>query len=198
VSGPRATDVLLVIDAIDLFEHEDAGKLLDSFRSRLQGLQAVIATARANGVPVIYVNDHHGRWDGDATGLVEAACSGPGSDVIQAVRPRPGEAFLFKAHYSAFDHTLLELLLAELDAERLILVGATTEGCVVQSGIDAREVGFKVTIVADGCASIDAELEQLALRYARDVVGIQVEGTAGHLTWRADLATKPDVDKGRE
>ncbi len=164
----------LVIDAVDLFDHEDAEELLQSFRSRLQNVRAAIEAARARNVPVVYVNDHHGRWDGDAPGLVEAACSGPGADVIPALRPRPGEPFLFKARYSAFDHTLLEILLAELGAERLILVGGTTEGCVVQSGIDARELGFKVTIVASACTSIDSELEQLALRYAREVVGIQV------------------------
>ena len=125
-------------------------------------------------MPVIYVNDHHGRWNGDAPGLVEAASAGPGTDVITALRPSPGDPFIFKARYSAFDHTLLEILLAELGSERLILMGGTTEGCVVQSGIDARELGFKVTIVENACASIDVELERVALRYAREVAGIRV------------------------
>lgn len=181
MSGLGANDALLVIDAIDLFEHEDADRLLRSFRSRLKDVGATIEAARARNVSVVYVNDHHGRWDGDAPGLIETACSGPGSDVVAAVRPRPGEPFLFKARYSAFDHTLLELLLGELDTKRLILVGSTTEGCVVQSGIDARELEFKVTIVANACASIDDELEQLALRYAREVAGIQVVASVTEL-----------------
>jgi nicotinamidase-related amidase len=176
-----ANDALLVIDAVDLFEHEDADRLLRSFRARVHDVREAIEAARGNNVPVVYVNDHHGRWDGDAPGLVEAASSGPGSDVIPAIRPRPDEPFLFKARYSAFDHTLLEILLAELGAERLILVGATTEGCVVQSGIDARELGFKVTIVANACASIDSELEELALRYAREVAGMQVVASVAEL-----------------
>jgi nicotinamidase-related amidase len=180
VPGLGANDALLVIDVIDLFYHEDAELLLRSFRCRLRGLRAGIAAARETSVPVS-VNDRHGRWDGDAPGLVEAACSGPGADVIPALRPRPGEPFLFKARYSAFDHTLLEILLAELDVERLILIGSTTEGCVVQSGIDAREHGFKVTIVANACASIDDELEQLALHYAREMAGIRVVASVTEL-----------------
>jgi nicotinamidase-related amidase len=120
------------------------------------------------------VNDHHGRWDGNAPALVEAASVGLGADVVPALAPEPGEPFVFKARYSVFDHTLLEVLLSELGSERLILVGATAEGCVVQSGIDARELGFKVTIIADACASVDDELEALALRYAREVAGIRV------------------------
>jgi nicotinamidase-related amidase len=174
VSATHTKDTLLVIDAIDLFEHEHADTLLRSFRSRLDGLRAAIAAARASRIPIAYINDHHGRWDGNAPGLVEAASSGPGSDVIPALSPRAGDPFIFKARYSAFDHTPLEILLAELDTERLILIGGTTEGCVVQSGIDARELGFRVTIVANACTTLDDELEALALRYAREVAGIQV------------------------
>jgi len=184
-------DALVLIDAIDLFDHEDAEKLLDSMRSRLAGIKAAIEAARGAGVPVVYVNDHHGRWDGDARALIEAARAGPGADVVEAVSPRPGEPFLFKARYSAFDHTLLELLLAELGTERLLLAGTTTEGCVVQSGIDARELGFKVTILADACARIDQNLEELALRYAREVAGIQVAASAAELFASPDQESYP-------
>lgn len=192
-SGARANETLLVIDAVDLFDHENADKLLDSFRHRVRGLEAVIEASREEGVPVVYVNDHHGHWDGDAPSLVAAACSGPGFEVIPLVRPRPGEPFLFKSRYSAFDHTLLEILLAELDAERLIIIGTTTEGCVVQSGIDARELGFKVTIVADACATIDEELEKLALRYAREVAGIQVVTTSTELRTSFQQPTRDEA-----
>ena len=168
-------DALLVIDAISDFQHEDGGILLASFRERLPALREALARARENEVPVIYVNDHHGRWDGDARGLLEEALGGHGGDVIAEVAPRPGEPFLLKARYSAFDHTALELLLRELEIERVLLTGGATEACIVQSGIDARELGFKVTILAGACATIDQELEQISLRYAQEVAGIYVE-----------------------
>jgi nicotinamidase-related amidase len=171
--GLTSPDALVVVDVIDLFEHVDADRLLASYRERLDGLRRALDKARAERIPVIYVNDHHGRWDGDAPALVAAACAGPGADVVVPLAPEPGEAFLFKSRYSIFDHTLLELLLRELEVDRLLLMGGTTEGCVVQSGIDARELGLKVTIVEGACASIDGELEQLALRYAREVAGMR-------------------------
>ena len=96
-------------------------------------------------------------------------------DVISELAPRPGEPFLLKPRYSAFDHTALELLLRELEVERLLLAGGATEACIVQSGIDARELGFKVTILAGACATIDPELEQISLKYAEEVAGIYVE-----------------------
>jgi len=176
---PRSRDALIVVDVIDRFEHDDGDSLLASYRSRLQGLRAALAAARTRELPVIYANDHHGRWDGDRTALIEAAEGGPGGDVVSTLAPEPGEPFLFKGRYSAFDHTMLELLLDELELGRLLLMGATTEGCVLQTGIDAREHGFKVTILESACTTIDESHEQLALRYAREIAGIR---TASALT----------------
>ena len=164
-----------MIDVISDFEHEDGGTLLASFRERLPAMRDALARAREQEIPVVYVNDHHGRWDGDARGLVEEALGGHGRDVIEALAPRPGEPFLLKPRYSAFDHTALVLLLRELEVERVLLAGGATEACIVQSGIDARELGFKVTILAGACATIDRELEEISLRYAREVAGIRVE-----------------------
>jgi len=63
----------------------------------------------------------------------------------------------------------------DADVERLLLAGGATEACIVQSGIAARELGFKVTILAGACATIDETLEQISLRYAQEVAGIRVE-----------------------
>jgi nicotinamidase-related amidase len=62
--------------------------------------------------------------------------------------------------------------------ERVVLVGAATEGCVVQTVIDAREHGLKATILADACATADEHLEETALRYAEDVGGIRIQSAS--------------------
>lgn len=51
-----------------------------------------------------------------------------------------------------------------------------TERCVTQTAIAARELGFKVTVMADACACVDARLERVALEYLRDVVGVRLDG----------------------
>jgi nicotinamidase-related amidase len=168
-------DVLVVVDVVNTFTHDDGGALLRSFRSRLGGMVKALNDARASGMPVVFVNDVLGRWNGDAPGLVRWAIeTGTGADVVAALAPAPEDSFLFKARYSAFDHTGLDLRLAELDCERIILCGAATEGCVVQTGLDAREQGWKVTILASACATTDDGLERLALAYAEQVGGIRV------------------------
>ena len=94
---------------------------------------------------------------------------------MEAIAPREGETFVVKPRYSAFDHTPLELILRELEVERLLLGGISTEGCVAQTTIDARELGFKVTVLAGACATTDERVEQVALEYLEKVAGARVE-----------------------
>jgi nicotinamidase-related amidase len=167
---------LLVVDVINTFTHDDADALLASFRRRLGGMEAALDAARRDGRPVIYANDADDRWDGDAPGHVrDALHRGRGGDVVARIAPAPGDRFFFKLRYSAFDQTPLRQVLASLDVEHILLAGAATEGCVVQTGIDGREQGLKVTILASACATVDEELEELALEYAERVAGIRVE-----------------------
>jgi nicotinamidase-related amidase len=173
-AGAASRDVLVVVDAISDFGHEQGERLLASFRERLPGLRGALTEARRAGTPVVYVNDHFGRWADDASIVLQRAMHGPGRDVIVEIAPQPGEPILLKARYSAFDHTGLELLLGELRGERLLLAGGATEACIVQTGIDARELGYQVTILAEACATLDAELEQLSLRYANEVGGMRI------------------------
>lgn len=81
---------------------------------------------------------------------------------------------MFKPRYSAFDSTPLEILLEELEVERIVLAGNATEACVTQTAIAARELGFKVTVRADCCATLDPELEDIALHYLERVVGARI------------------------
>jgi nicotinamidase-related amidase len=167
-------DAVLVVDVLSDFDHEDGTKLLASFRERAPAMAESIGSARAAGIPVVYVNDDHDRWDSDAPRLAREAARARGGDVVAALLPRRGDAVLLKHRYSAFDHTSLDILLESLGTVRILLVGAATEGCIVQTAIDAREHGLKASIVAGACATTDPELEAVALRYAEQVGGIRV------------------------
>jgi nicotinamidase-related amidase len=169
-------DALLVIDVITDFRHPDGDALLASFRERQPALKDAMDDARARGIPVVYVNDNHGSWDWDVARWIGRTLeASPAHALHEAVAPRPGDSFIRKPRYSAFDHTPLELILAELETERVLLVGAATEMCIVQTAIDAREVGLKVTILASACATVDPENEEMALEYAERIVGARVE-----------------------
>ena len=170
-------DCLLAVDLFSDFTHEDGERLLESLRERASGLTQAVGVARERSLPLIYANDSFGVWNGDSKALVQRALSGPGGDVLAEVAPRGDDAFIVKPRYSAFDLTPLELVLADRDAERLLLLGMATEACVAQTAIDARERGYKVTVITDACASVNPELEQTALRYLAVVTGTWLAAT---------------------
>jgi len=175
-------DALLLVDLIATFEHDDGEALLASFRKRQTAMVAALERARGAGVPVVYANDNVGIWDGDAPALVRRALAGPGGDVLRPLVPREGERFVVKPRYSAFDHTPLDLILRDLEVERILLAGAATEMCVVQTAIAAREIGFKVSVLTNACATTDERLERLSFVYLEEVVGARLE----QATSRAD------------
>jgi nicotinamidase-related amidase len=168
-------DALLLVDLLNDFEHEDGDRLLESFRARHDGMVRALGHARAEDLPVVYANDTHGVWDGDRQRLVREALDGRGGDLLEAIAPAEDDRFMVKPRYSAFDKTPLELILRELEVERLLLAGASTEGCVAQTAIAARELGFKVTVLAGACATVDERVEQVALDYLETVVGARIE-----------------------
>jgi nicotinamidase-related amidase len=170
-------DALLLVDVVNDFLHEDGEALLESYRKAHGTLRAAIDRARAAGAPVIYANDNFGTWDGDVRRLVRHAVEeGRGGDLVAAVAPGGDDRFVVKPRYSAFDHTPLVLILRELGIERILVAGAATEACVVQTAIDARELGFKISILVDACSSVDERNEHLALEYAEAVVGAHLHG----------------------
>jgi nicotinamidase/pyrazinamidase len=168
-------DVLVVVDVFNDFDHDDGEKLLESFRRRVANMVRALEGARHASVPVVFVNDERNGWRSDAPALVRDALTAKGGRLLEPLVPKADEAVILKQRYSAFDHTALDLLLGALDAERVILIGVATEGCVVQTAIDAREHGLKVTILSGACATTDKDLEEIALRYASHVGGVRIE-----------------------
>jgi ferritin-like metal-binding protein YciE/nicotinamidase-related amidase len=167
-------DCLVLVDVFDDFGHEHGSQLLDSFLARLAGTRQLLRWARERRLPVIYANDPADVFDGDMRRIVDRARSGPAGRRVDALMPRPGDRFVVKPRYSAFDSTPLTLILRNLAIERVVLAGMTTEGCVAQTAITGKEEGFKVTIVPSASATIDPELEAIALAYLERVVGVQL------------------------
>lgn len=82
--------------------------------------------------------------------------------------------------YSAFfenDHTTstgLAGYLRERAVEHLVMVGLATDFCVRFSAVDAAKLGFKVTLLEDGCRAIDLDGSLAAARAELTEHGITV------------------------
>jgi nicotinamidase-related amidase len=167
---------LLLVDVIKDFEHEDGERLLNSFRQRHRALAEVVEGARDAGMTIAYANDSDGRFDSDASGLVECALHGKGGELVSAIVPRPEDLLVLKRHYSAFDETPLASFLEERGIEGVIVAGTATERCVFQTACDALRLGLDVTVRADACATVDERHEALALDYLEQVLEVRVLG----------------------
>ena len=166
---------LLLVDVIKDFEHEDGERLLASYRERHSALVQALEQARGAHRPVVYANDSAGAWDSDTPALVRHAVErGRGGNLVAAVAPAPGEAFVLKPRYSGFDATPLESLLRGMDVEELEVAGTATEMCVFQTVTDAIRLGFRPAVRADACATVSEENERLALDYLERVLGVEI------------------------
>lgn len=59
--------------------------------------------------------------------------------------------------YSAFDHTNLELELHRLGVKRLFVTGLATDYCVINTVLDACQLGFEVVVLMDATLGINVK-----------------------------------------
>ena len=82
-------DVLLLVDVLDDFDHEDGTRLLESFAERHPALVKVLDHARRSDTPIVFANDSRGQWDSHvAPRLIERALNGPGGALVRDIAPR--------------------------------------------------------------------------------------------------------------
>jgi nicotinamidase-related amidase len=167
---------LLLVDVIKDFRHEDGDKLLASYRERHQALAAAIRESREAGHAVVYANDNDGLWDSKAPRLVQQAIDrGKAGDLVAEVAQ--SDTFVLKRGYSGFDATpLASILREELNVDELAVAGTATEMCVFQTVTDALRIGFRVSVLANACATVDEANKRLALDYLERVVQVEIDG----------------------
>jgi nicotinamidase-related amidase len=76
-----------------------------------------------------------------------------GVEIHASVTPEKGEAIIEKNFPNAFRGTPLQKRLEELDAKNLVVAGMMTHMCVDASVRHAADLGYKVTLVGDACAT---------------------------------------------
>jgi nicotinamidase-related amidase len=81
-----------------------------------------------------------------------------GADVIDELRPSPGDRVLDKEGYSAFYGTDLEDWLHGQSAGTVAIVGVVAYACVLHTGFDAFVRGFDVVLVEDAVTGWEEDL----------------------------------------
>jgi len=206
VSFDLATTALVVIDMQrDFLEPGGFGAALGNdvsfLRSAIKPTGAILAAARAAGLPIIHTREGH-RADlsdapphkvlrGDPAKRIGApgpmgrilVRGEPGHDIIPELAPAASEIVLDKPGKGAFFATDLDLILRNRGIRTLIVCGVTTEVCVHTSVREGNDRGYRCIVAADACASYFPEFHAVALRMIAAQGGI-----FGWVATSADLA----------
>ena len=101
-------------------------------------------------------------------------------EILDELKPQPGEHVLRKTTIGAFASTNIDSLLRALGCEQLYLTGISTNMCVETTAREAADRGYLVTLVEDACATTHADLHQVTMRNFQRLFG-RVRSTAESL-----------------
>ncbi len=128
---------------------------MDGYDERMDRAPALIESARANGVPVVFFQEAHRRdlvdfgRELDGAEGIHLLEGDPGTEVSPAVGMRPDDYFIRKRRYSCFFGTEFEILLKGLKADTLILIGGHTDVCVHYTFVDGHQHDYFCRVVED-------------------------------------------------
>src|ERR1043166_5026801 len=116
---------VLLLDVLNDLEWAGGNLILKYALPMSKNIALLTQRARAVGVPIIYVNDNYGKWRSDLKSLVDHCLLGNvrGRPMVELLRPHADDYFILKPKHSAFFSTSLDILLAYLEVQTLILTG---------------------------------------------------------------------------
>jgi nicotinamidase-related amidase len=85
------------------------------------------------------------------------------AQIIEELRPEPGELVVTKACSGVFAGTNLDFLLRRLGITCLLVGGVVTNGCVEQAITHGHDLGYACVLVSDGSAALTDEIHHNAL-----------------------------------
>ena len=150
--------------------------------------QKLVLHARSAGRPVGNVGSAYSpgypELNRNAPHFAKAAAAGWqlagtwGSEFVEPLAPRPGEAVILHAGLGVFGTTGISAVLTQAGTRRVVLCGVSTRLVVEAVTFEAVDRGYAVTVVTDCCAARSPEAHREALDVLR---GFATLTTAGQL-----------------
>jgi ureidoacrylate peracid hydrolase len=182
---------LLFVDVQNYNARPDGGKFKDQalkpgeaeakhayFFKRLKevvipNMQRLQRTCRARGIEVMYTviesltkdgrdrsldykitgfNVPNGSWD---------------AQVLDQIRPLDDEILFPKTSSSVFISTNIHYILGNLGVDFLIISGLLTDQCISSTVRDACDLGYRVTLITDACATYSADRHNASISHIK-------------------------------
>jgi len=168
-----------LVDFITALDFPGAERLARPALEAARATAALKERLRADGVVAIYANDNYGVWQSDFHSQV-SACLGMDNEAAEIARllyPQASDLTILKPRHSAFYASPLELLLAEMDTQELVICGLATDMCVQLTAADAFLREYRVWVPADCTAAQDETSRSAALAYMASVLKCDVRAS---------------------
>ncbi len=147
LSFERNKTVVLIMD----YQNRQLSPFSEDFRDDLLAkANAVLAKARREGIPVIYVEVRRGERT-------------PETEIHSAVTPQSGEVVVTKSRVGPFSTTNLDEILRKQGVETLVLMGVSTSGCVLSTVRLAADIDYRLIVLSDCCADRDEEVQRVLM-----------------------------------
>jgi len=122
----------------------------------IENTAKLLSAARNANLPIAYTRVVYADDGADSSvfclkspNLAKLTEDAPGSQIVNALSPEPGDYVVRKIQPSAFFGTNLAAWLIGNGVDTVIVTGCTTSGCVRASVVDSMSFNFKTIVVSD-------------------------------------------------
>ncbi|WP_216902353.1 cysteine hydrolase family protein [Nocardia alni] len=139
----------------------------------LSRLQTAIRSARAAGLPVVYIAvgfraggpeiSPRNKMFGRLAGAPVLAGADVAAEIHPDIAPESGDIVVTKRRVSGFAGSDLEMVLRAGEIRHLVLTGIATSGVVLSTLRQAADLDFGLTVLSDGCLDNDPEVHRVLI-----------------------------------
>lgn len=164
---------LIVIDMQRQFTDPDGPFAVEGAADLVRRVGAAVEATREAGAPVIWVlqrvRDQVGLGRTSRRFSNSRMHAGELADLDPRLQIDSGDVVVTKRRQSAFYATDLDSVLRNLDVQRVVLAGVTTNVCVLATAIDAGARDYEVIVARDLTGSLPVQRQGELVLAADDV-----------------------------
>ena len=165
----REVSALIIIDMQNDFVSLNAPLCVSGARACVPRIREALDSFRSAGMPVFHVVREYREDASDVEAFrvddfrSRGGCAVPGTggcEIVEELRPLPGEYRIVKNRFSAFMNTELDLILRRLNIKKLVVCGTQYPNCIRATVFDAVAYDYAVTVLTDATSAKNSEIAE--------------------------------------